>query len=171
MATIGPKQVFLVRNDTKTLYVYQNNALTRKFPVSLGKHSTPTSSGNLVIMSREYVTVFDTPLYRITAYYDERITWDGQFLHAAPWSVGSQGRRNVSHGCVNLSVRNAAWVFGMAQVGDPVTVSGTETHVARGNGWTVWDMTWREYLRGSALPHPDLEAAAGPSERVDRITG
>jgi lipoprotein-anchoring transpeptidase ErfK/SrfK len=171
-ATIGPKQVFLVRNRTKTLYVYQNNALTRKLPVSLGKASTPSASGNMVIMSRDYVTVFDTPLYRITAYYDERITWDGQFLHAAPWSVGSQGRRNVSHGCVNLSVRNAAWVYGMAQVGDPVTVTGTEVHVAPGNGWTVWDMDWRNYLRGSALPHPELEAGTtGLSERVDRLPG
>ncbi|HKT01108.1 MAG TPA: Ig-like domain-containing protein [Rugosimonospora sp.] len=169
-ATIGPKQEFIVRNSTKRMYVYQDGRLTRTFPVSLGKHSTPTSSGNLVIMSHQYVTVFATRLYRITAYYDERITWDGQFLHAAPWSVGSQGRQNVSHGCVNLSMRSAAWVYGMAQIGDPVSITGTEVHVTPGDGWTVWDMNWPEYLKGSALPHPDLEAELIP-ERVDRIPG
>jgi lipoprotein-anchoring transpeptidase ErfK/SrfK len=168
-ATIGPKQVFLVRNETKTIYVYQNNVLTKTFPVSLGKASTPTSSGNMVIMSHDYSTLFDTPEYRITAYYAERFTWGGQYLHAAPWSVYDQGHRNVSHGCVNLSTSNAAWIYRMAQVGDPVTVSGTGTHVTSGDGWTVWDMSWRDYLRGSALPHPDLEAAAAPSERVDRV--
>ncbi|MEN3307136.1 MAG: hypothetical protein V7603_3338 [Micromonosporaceae bacterium] len=155
-ATIGPKQVFLVRNATKSLYVYQNDKLTRTYPVSLGKSSTPTGSGNLVIMTHEYSTLFDTPLYRITAYYDERITWGGVYLHAAPWSVDSQGRQNVSHGCVNLSTRNAAWVYGMARIGDPVTITGTEVHVTPGDGWTVWDMSWSDYVKGSALPHPDL---------------
>jgi lipoprotein-anchoring transpeptidase ErfK/SrfK len=166
--TIGRRQTFLVRNDTKSMYVYQDGRLTRTLPVSLGKRSTPTSSGNLVIMSHEYVAVFVTRLYRITAYYDERITWDGQFLHAAPWSEGSQGRRNVSHGCVNLPVRGAAWVYRIAQVGDPVTITGTEVHVLPGNGWTVWDLTWAEYLAGSALPHPGLESLTGPGDRTDR---
>lgn len=169
-AVIGPKQVFVVRNAAKTLYVYQNDALTKRFPVSLGKRSTPTSSGNLVIMSRQYVTVFATRLYRITAYYDERITWDGQFLHAAPWSVGSQGRSNVSHGCINLSIGNAAWIFRMAQIGDPVTITGTEEHVASGNGWTVWDMDWRDYIKGSALPHPELQTAGVPAKRASLIS-
>jgi lipoprotein-anchoring transpeptidase ErfK/SrfK len=172
-ATIGAYQSFRVDNATKTMSVYQNGLLRKVFPVSLGKHSTPTSSGNLVIMTHQYVTVFDTPLYRITAYYDERITWDGEFFHAAPWSEGEQGHRNVSHGCVNLSVRNARWVYRMAQIGDPVTVLGTEVHVTPGDGWTVWDMPWLEYLHGSALPHPDLlavaQATALPESRAERL--
>ena len=31
--------------------------------------------------------------------YAMRVTYSGEFLHAAPWSVGSQGYANVSHGC------------------------------------------------------------------------
>jgi lipoprotein-anchoring transpeptidase ErfK/SrfK len=170
-ATIGRKQAFQVSNAAKSLYVYQDDNMVRKFPVSLGKASTPTPSGRLTVMSHEYSTLFATSEYRVTAYYDERITWGGVYLHAAPWSVGDQGHVNVSHGCINLSVPSAAWVYGMAQVGDPVTVTGTETHVTPGDGWTVWDVSWREYLTGSALPHPDLLAAAGAAERMDRLPG
>src|SRR5262245_37980715 len=84
-ATIGPKQVFVIRNETKHIYVYQNDKLTKSFRVSLGKPSTPTSSGNFVLMTHESSTLFSTPEYRITAYYAERFTWGGQFVHAAPW--------------------------------------------------------------------------------------
>ena len=41
--------------------------------------------------------------YRKKVYWDVRYTWKGEFFHAAPWSVGDQGKRNVSNGCVNLS--------------------------------------------------------------------
>ncbi len=158
--TIGPSESFVVTNQDKTLRVYQNGALVRAFPVSLGKPSTPTSSGNFVLMTHEYTTLFKTSEYSLTAYYDERFTWGGQFLHAAPWSVGQQGEDNVSHGCVNLSMDAARWVYEHSQIGDPLTVEGTEVHLDPGDGWTVWDESWSDYVTGSALPHPDLLAGA-----------
>ena len=162
-ATIGGKMVFQVDNAAKQLRVYQSDKLVQTFPVSLGKSSTPTSSGNLVLMTHERTSLFDVPgQYRVTVDYAEKFTDDGQYLHSAPWSVGDQGSDNVSHGCVNLSGDNAAWVFNNSQIGDPVTVTGTEAHVDPGDGWTVWDMNWTDYIKGSALPHPDLlkQAAA-----------
>ena len=158
--TIGPNQSYLVSNKDKTLYVYQNGRQVKAFPVSLGKPSTPTSSGNFVLMSHDYSTVFQTSEYTTTAYYDERFTWDGQYLHAAPWSVGDQGSTNVSHGCVNLSVESARWIFENSRIGDPLTVSGTEAHLTPGDGWTVWDESWDDYRAGSALPHPELAPSA-----------
>ncbi len=163
-ATIGPAQTLLIKNDTKTLYVYDNGQLVRSLPVSLGKSDTPTSSGNFVLMSHEPSTLFQTPEYRLTAYWTERFTWGGQFLHSAPWSVGQQGTENVSHGCVNLSDGNAQWIYNHNRIGDPLTIEGTGVHLSPGDGWTVWDTSWEEYLTGSALPHPDLAAsAASPS--------
>ena len=53
-----------------------------------------------------------------------RITWSGVYLHAAPWSVGSQGSTNVSHGCINMSPEDAATYYDMSIPGDPVTVQG-----------------------------------------------
>src|SRR5258706_13700575 len=108
-------------------------------------------------MSHDRNTIFDVPgEYRVPIEYAERITWDGQYIHAAPWSVGDQGVDNVSHGCVNVSTENAAWIFDVSHIGDPVTVTGTEAHIAPGDGWTVWDLNWTDYIKGSALPHQDL---------------
>lgn len=159
-ATIGNKITFQISNSDKRMRVYQNDQLVKTYPVSLGKADTPSSSGNLVLMSHDYETLFDVPgEYRVNVFYAERLTWDGQYIHAAPWSVGDQGYRNVSHGCVNLSDDAAKWVYDNSHIGDPVTVTGTEVHVTPGDGWTVWDMDWRDYVKGSALPHDGLLAA------------
>ena len=39
-----------------------------------------------------------------------RISYSGEFLHAAPWNH-SLGKANMSHGCINLSIADAQWVF------------------------------------------------------------
>jgi lipoprotein-anchoring transpeptidase ErfK/SrfK len=147
----------VIDNRTKKMNVYHGVRLLRRIPVSLGKPSTPSSSGRLVIMSKESSTIFDTTRegpggYRIRISYAQRLTWGGEFIHAAPWSVGDQGRRNVSHGCVNVSWENARWLFGVTHVGDPVLVRGTGVRVGPGNGWTVWNMPWSRFVKGSALP-------------------
>ncbi|MGH3679028.1 MAG: Ig-like domain-containing protein [Natronosporangium sp.] len=165
-ATIGDRLELTVDNASKSMSVRENGKLTKTFPVSLGKPSTPSSSGQMVVMSREEQTVFDTldelgPVegYRIDISYALRLTWGGEYIHSAPWSVGDQGVRNVSHGCVNLAPDDAQWLFKRIKVGDPVTVEGTERELAQGNGWTAWDMSWEDFVAGSALPVPaELQA-------------
>ena len=49
--------------------------------------------------------------YKETVQLDARISNDGEFVHAAPWSDAQQGHSNVSHGCVNLSPANAQWFY------------------------------------------------------------
>jgi lipoprotein-anchoring transpeptidase ErfK/SrfK len=166
--TIGRKLTMDVDNKTKQMYVYRDDKLIRKIPVSLGKKSTPSSSGTMVVMEKKETTVFDTfaelgPVegYRTNIAYAQRITWSGQYVHAAPWSVGAQGRRNVSHGCVNMSNGNAVWLFRQTLVGDPVTVKGTERKLTNGDGWTAWMYSWERFIKGSALPVPPELAAAG----------
>ncbi len=83
--------------------------------------------------------------------YAQRVTYSGEFLHAAPWSVGSQGYANVSHGCVGMSPSNAQWLFGLTKVGDPVEVTGTDRPMEAANGYGDWNVPWREYKQGSAL--------------------
>lgn len=157
--TIGSKVTMLVDNKSKSMYVYQNDKLTRTIPVSLGEPNTPSSSGQLVTMSHDYSTIFDTTAegpggYRVQVYYAMRLTWDGQYIHDAPWSEGDQGHTNVSHGCVNVSDANSRWLFGITHIGDPVTVQGTEVKVVDGDGWTAWNESWPEFVAGSALPVP-----------------
>jgi lipoprotein-anchoring transpeptidase ErfK/SrfK len=149
--TIGRKLTIEVDNATKQMNVFSNDALLKTFPVSLGKPKTPSSSGTMVIMSKEESTIFDTRAtdgpdgYRIQIAYALRLTWKGQYIHSAPWSVRDQGVRNVSHGCVNLAPANALWVYQQTMVGDPVTVRGTERGLESGDGWTAWDLPWSTY--------------------------
>jgi lipoprotein-anchoring transpeptidase ErfK/SrfK len=155
----GRALVMTVENKTKKMTVQENGKTIKVIPVSLGKRTTPSSSGTMVVIEKKRKTVFDTLAelgpdkgYRKDIDFAQRITWSGQFIHAAKWSEGQQGRYNVSHGCVNISEANAAWLFGRTMLGDPITVKGTEEKLKNGNGWTDWNVSWDEYAKGSALP-------------------
>ncbi|MEO3780315.1 Ig-like domain-containing protein [Micromonospora sp. B11E3] len=165
----GPALIMTVDNKTKRMTITKDGKVIKTLPVSLGKKSTPSSSGTMVVIEKLRKTVFDTfeelgpeEGYRTKIDYAQRLTWGGEFIHAAPWSEGVQGRVNVSHGCVNVSMKDGAWLFDNTRVGDPITVKGTERKLANGNGWTDWNMSWDEYVKGSALPY-DPDAAASPS--------
>ena len=115
-----------------TFTVSIDGQVAREMPASMGKPTRPTPVGDFTILEKDRSVIMDSrtigiPLsspegYRITAYYAERITSSGVYVHSAPWSVDSQGHANVSHGCINLSPDNAAWYFNTASVGDPVIV-------------------------------------------------
>jgi lipoprotein-anchoring transpeptidase ErfK/SrfK len=147
----GRSLVMDVDNATKQLTVTQDGQVVRTMPVSLGKPSTPSSSGHLVVMEKAESTVFDTTAtdgpngYRINIDYAQRLTWKGEYIHSASWSVRDQGVRNVSHGCVNLAPANALWLFQQTLIGDAVIVKGTERALQSGNGWTAWDLPWDRY--------------------------
>jgi lipoprotein-anchoring transpeptidase ErfK/SrfK len=154
-ARVGTALVMTVNNATKQMVVTENGRALRTIPVSLGRPSMPSSSGTLLVMERLRKTVFDTRTdpnpanrYRVDIEYAQRLTYGGEFIHAAPWSVADQGRRNVSHGCINMSTANAQWLFTKTHVGDPVVVKGTERQVAWGNGWTDWNMGFDQYASG-----------------------
>ena len=154
---IGRSFIMTVSNKTKRMTVTENGKVIKTLPVSLGKPSTPSSSGTMVVIQKLRHTVFDTtdtdPTggYKVPIDYAQRITWSGQFIHAAPWSEGKQGKVNVSHGCVNVSEAMGAWLFGQTMMGDPITVSGTGQPLLNGNGWTDWNMSYDEYKKGSYL--------------------
>jgi len=155
---IGRSFVMTVKNSSKSMTVKQDGKTIKTIPVSLGKPSTPSSSGTMLVIEKKQHTVFDTmdelpkgQGYRVDIDFAQRITWSGQFIHAAPWSEGVQGKRNVSHGCVNVSEAMGKWLFDRTMIGDPITVSGTGDKLKNGNGLTDWNMSWEEYKKGSAL--------------------
>jgi lipoprotein-anchoring transpeptidase ErfK/SrfK len=167
IATVGSALVITVDNASHQLTVTKDGKALRTIPISLGKANTPTSSGTMLIMEKFRNTVFDTfaelgPVegYRADIEYAQRLTLGGEYLHAAPWSVGQQGNTNVSHGCVNMSTENAKWLFGLTQVGDPVIIKGTGSPLQNGNGWTDWNESWADYVKGSALPLQAASSAA-----------
>jgi len=159
--TVGKKLIMEVDNATKKMTVAEDGVLLKTMPVSLGKPSNPSDSGNFIVMVKNEWEWFDSSTYgvpvdspdgyRTKVQYPQRITWSGQYIHAAPWSVKDQGKRNVSHGCVNISLELAQWLYGVTHIGDPVIVKGTEERVKYGDGWTDWELPWEQYVKGSAL--------------------
>lgn len=115
-----------------TFTVSVNGEILRVMPASMGKAKRPTPIGSFTALSKERSIKFDSrtigiPLndpegYLIDGQYGVRVTWGGVYVHSAPWSVGSQGYANVSHGCINLSPDNAAWYFDSVHLGDPIIV-------------------------------------------------
>lgn len=147
------KHIMVVRIDGK---------VARTIPVTAGKEGFTTRSGTKVIMEKFRVKRMDARTVGIQPgdpeYYDirdvqyaQRVTTSGEFVHGAPWSAGSQGSANVSHGCVGMSLQDAAWYFQQTTRGDPVVVAGTNRKMEMGNGWADWNLSWPEYQKGSAL--------------------
>jgi lipoprotein-anchoring transpeptidase ErfK/SrfK len=121
-----------ISNHTFTVSI--DGVVQRQMPASMGKPKHPTPIGSFSVLEKDKSVVMDSrtigiPLedpegYKLTVADAVRITWGGVFVHSAPWSVGSQGYANVSHGCINLSPDNALWYFNTVDIGDPVIVNG-----------------------------------------------
>lgn len=168
--SIGPRMVTQVDAQSHTAKVFRDGERIRVMPITTGKAGFETRSGIKVIVSKERTRLMDAATggteesdpeyYRLEVEYAMRVTYSGEFLHAAPWSVGSQGYANVSHGCVGMSTENAAWLYEMSNVGDVVEVTGTSNPQNLGNGITVWNEDWDAWLADSATGAVTTTAAA-----------
>ena len=116
-----------------TFTVSIDGQVARQMPASMGKPKHPTPVGSFTALEKQSVVVMDSrtigiPLsdpegYKLTVNDAVRVTWGGVYVHSAPWSVGSQGYANVSHGCINLSPDNASWYFNQVHIGDPIVIN------------------------------------------------
>ena len=116
-----------------TFTVSINGVVMRQMPASMGKPRFPTPVGSFSVLEKYKSIIMDSrtigiPLedpegYKLLVNDAVRITWGGVYVHSAPWSVGSQGYANVSHGCINLSPDNALWYFNEVGIGDPVVIN------------------------------------------------
>jgi lipoprotein-anchoring transpeptidase ErfK/SrfK len=158
---IGDRHVSVVNARTHQMKVVANGRTLRVIPVSTGRDKYPTTNGVHFVIEKNRDELMDSSTIGIPrdspgGYYEHvawsvRISNSGEFVHAAPWSTGSQGRANVSHGCVNMSTANAAWFFGLTRRGDVVEVVGSPRRPGSSFGVADWNMSWSAWLRGSAL--------------------
>lgn len=159
--TVGDALISTVDIGEHTMTVTRNGDVIRTVPITTGKSGWDTRIGTKVIISKQREVVMDAATidvdendpeyYRLDVEYAMRLTWSGEYLHAAPWSVESQGEANVSHGCTGMSNENASWFYNMSKPGDVVKyVNGTRT-MEPWNGYTDWNMSWAEWQQGSAL--------------------
>ncbi|WP_458176321.1 L,D-transpeptidase [Modestobacter lacusdianchii] len=161
--SVGEKHVSVADAAAHTLTVYDGDQLVQSWPMSAGSSENPTHNGAHVVLekfaditmdSSTFGLAVDAPGgYRTDVEYATRISNNGEFVHAAPWSVADQGSANVSHGCINLSTENARWFYDFSQPGDVVevvnSIGGTLT-AADGDIYD-WAIPWDEWTAGSAL--------------------
>jgi lipoprotein-anchoring transpeptidase ErfK/SrfK len=158
---IGNSVINHVDLASDELTVVVNGKVARTIPVTGGQAGMHTRTG-VSIISQKYQNIqMDSEsvgyakgsanYYNLMVHWAMRITDSGEFLHAAPWSVYAQGSENVSHGCVGMSTENAEWLYAMTNIGDVAQVTGTDRPLEQGNGWTDFNMSWAQWLAGSAL--------------------
>ncbi|MFE9610404.1 Ig-like domain-containing protein [Streptomyces sp. NPDC006012] len=161
--TTGDRMEAVTDAATHTLTVYKNSQVINQIPVTTGKPGYETRNGVKVVLEKEYfvrmrgttvgIAAGSADNYDLPVYYATRVTWSGEYVHAAPWSVGSQGSANVSHGCTGMSTGNAKWFFDTVRPGDIVKVinSNGDQMEDFGNGFGDWNVDWNKWRTGSAV--------------------
>jgi lipoprotein-anchoring transpeptidase ErfK/SrfK len=161
--TTGDRIEALTNASTHMLSVYRNGREIREIPVTTGKPGFETRNGIKVVLEKEpFVQMRSSTVgiaegsgdsYDLPVHWATRVTWSGEYLHAAPWSVGSQGSENASHGCTGMSTENAEWFFNTVREGDVVQVVGSdgEAMTPFDNGFGDWNLGWAKWREGSAL--------------------
>ncbi|GAA2515150.1 L,D-transpeptidase [Winogradskya humida] len=165
--TIGRQLLAITDNNTHRTKVYIDGKMVRDMASSTGRGGYSkaadgsqlhfwTNSGPHVVLSKEKSHSMSSASYGLTDpkdpnYYAPeivklctRISYSGEFLHAAPWNK-SLGRANLSHGCVNLSVADAQWVYDNFILGDVVDVRHTPKSLAVWNGLGDWTVSYDKY--------------------------
>jgi lipoprotein-anchoring transpeptidase ErfK/SrfK len=160
---VGEEHISTASSRNHHMIVKKNGKKVKDIPISMGRggiEKYTTTNGVHLAMEKAYLTVMDSSTvgcgpgcpdyYREDVYWTVRISDSGEFVHSAPWSVGSQGNSNVSHGCVNASPSNAIWFYHFTRRGDVVRVTGTNRELAYNNGWGYWQLPWKRWMKGSA---------------------
>jgi lipoprotein-anchoring transpeptidase ErfK/SrfK len=160
---VGDAMVSKVNMDTDQMRVFRNGKLLRTIPITTGQQPKfTTRSGIKVIVEKFRHKRMNSETIGIDpnsadgydlddVEYAMRVTYSGEFVHAAPWSVGSQGNSNVSHGCTGMSTSNAEWLYNLSKVGDVVEYTGTDKGMDLTNGFGDWNASFADYRAGSAL--------------------
>ncbi len=159
---VGSANIYKVNAQTHQMQVFSNGQLVKTIPITTGKPGFTTRSGVKVIIEKFRTHRMNSETIGIgqdnPEYYDiddveyaMRLTYSGEFIHAAPWSVGSQGYANVSHGCTGMSTANAGWLYARSKRGDVVEYTGTDRPMEFTNGYGDWNETFAQYRKGSAL--------------------
>ncbi|OBH56913.1 Ig-like domain-containing protein [Mycobacterium sp. E2479] len=168
---VGDAHVSIADDATHQVSVFDNGALVRTMPTSMGMGGTEnvggktislwTPSGVYTVLDKGNPVIMDSSTfglpknsrlgYRETINWATKISSDGIYLHELEATVWAQGHRDTSHGCLNLNADNAKWFYDFSVPGDVVEVrnsGGPPLTLAQNGDWTL---SWDQWRRGSAL--------------------
>jgi lipoprotein-anchoring transpeptidase ErfK/SrfK len=158
--TIGDALVATVDVTAHTMTVTRNGKVVRVVKVSTGRDKYPTKGGVHIVLVREKEHLYNSatvgiPTSSPDGYYEKlpwsvRISNGGAFVHANPATVRYQGSTNVSHGCVNASVKDAKWFYENTHLGDIVNVVHAAVGPVRWDaGMADWNYSWQTWQKGN----------------------
>ena len=177
-----------VDGATRMMKVYIDGDRVQTFPISLGKSGWETRNGVKVVSTQKepkhtYTSValdidpnVEEPYELKDIPWNTRLTPTGEFMHAAPWALSRLGRWNGSHGCTNMRLEDAKWIYDVTIPGDVVLYTNTGgTTVEPGNGpGGLWNIPASQWLAKSALVSVtgsvDTSKITGPSSNLPSAT-
>lgn len=165
---VGDKHVSIADDNTKLVKVYDNDKLVKTMPTSMGRHTSiqgdtgmidlRTNSGPHVVVDGEKNIDMNSAsfglskganAYKTTVPIGVRISYDGEYVHWADWSVWAQGNTDTSHGCLNVSPADSYWFYDFSVPGDIVDVRNTGRNLAEWNSG-YWNVSWAKWLSDGA---------------------
>lgn len=134
----------------RTVPVSGGNGTTLEYTTTSGVHLT-MEKGNPVRMVAPGRKKGDPGYYDLLIGYAVRISNSGEYLHQTAGEYYCLGRANCSHGCIRQPAKDAVWFYRNVQPGDVVIVTGTRRKLQDPNGWSMWQVPWKKWKKGSAL--------------------
>ncbi|MCL2732763.1 MAG: Ig-like domain-containing protein [Actinomycetia bacterium] len=170
---VGRSQVSTVDTKTHMMTVVRDGQVINTLPISAGSDGHTTYDGQMVISEKDQTTRMNGATVGFTdsdgkGEYDipdvphaMRLSNSGTFIHGNYWGDKSIfGTVNTSHGCIGLSDTKggkdpstpAAWFYNNSLVGDVVIVKNSpDKTIQPSNGLNGWNMSWAQWVAGSAL--------------------
>jgi lipoprotein-anchoring transpeptidase ErfK/SrfK len=124
-AARGGKSITVDLSD-QWLYAYQADTMVYDAPVSTGRDGFNTPVGTFAVYAKLRSQTMEGTLggeyYRVPNVPNVMYVVGGVAIHGTYWhnQFGTGVRR--SHGCINVGLAQAAWLYAWASMGTPVTV-------------------------------------------------
>lgn len=164
--TIGASHVSTVNDATHQMTVVSDGKQWGTFPVSLGAANTPTLKGTKVIMEKgKDISMRGPGYFDPHIKFTQRLTYSGEYLHAAPWNCVNQaqgcdstgqnhiGSFDSSNGCTNLTPTDAEKLYNFLEIGDVVLYPNAKGPTMQlGQGYGDWNVSWAQWLTGGLVP-------------------
>ena len=184
---IGAAQVSTVNVRAHRMTVRIDGKVARRYGISAGMGTSlvyTTPSGTALTMDKAPLVIMTNPnvppgapgWYREPVPLAVRLTNSGIYVHETPGAEWCLGVANCSHGCIRQPPAQARWLYHINQTADVVRVTGTDRKMAFDDGWTFYQMPWKQWAKGSTINYPayaahppDLPGRSSPRPDVNAL--
>jgi lipoprotein-anchoring transpeptidase ErfK/SrfK len=167
---IGAARISTVNVRTHHMTVRIDGKVARSYGISAGMGTAlvyTTPSGTALTMDKARMVIMTNPnvpqgapgWYREPVPLAVRLTNSGIYVHETPGAEWCLGVANCSHGCIRQPPAQALWFYNHNQTADVVHVTGTNRTMAFGDGWTFYQMPWKQWAKGSTINYAAYAAS------------